>query len=163
MIQFQVDQIESFKSRFVESSKQEYPGLLANSIDTDYFGDSPEMADQLLALILEGKKTATCSCLWQWEHDKEKPLEPGFLAAIIDGRGLARCVIETVSVQITAYNMVETAFAYEEGEGDRSLLYWRKEHWDFFSRTLPKIGMKPTEDMPLLCERFRVVYQEASR
>jgi hypothetical protein len=31
-------------------------------------------------------------------------------------------------------------------------------HWRFFSRTLPKIGKEPTEDMPLECERFRLIY-----
>ena len=49
-------------------------------------------------------------------------------------------------------------FAWEEWKGDRSLDYWRKAHWDFFSRTLPAIGKEPGKDM-LVCERFRVIYQ----
>ena len=34
-----------------------------------------------------------------------------------------------------------------------------RRHWRFFSRTLPNIGKEPATDMPLVCERFRVVYR----
>jgi len=30
----------------------------------------------------------------------------------------------------------------------------------FFSRTLPKIGRAFAEDMPLVCERFRLIYRQ---
>ena len=53
---------------------------------------------------------------------------------------------------------VDALFAYEEGENDRSLESWRKEHWQYFSRVLPRIGKKPTPEMLLVCERFLVVY-----
>ena len=43
--------------------------------------------------------------------------------------------------------------------GDRSLEYWREAHWRFFSRTLPNIDKEPATDMPLVCERFRVIYR----
>ena len=49
-------------------------------------------------------------------------------------------------------------FAYEEGEGDRSLSYWREAHWRFFSRTLPQIGKQSAEVMPLVCERFQLIH-----
>jgi uncharacterized protein YhfF len=59
----------------------------------------------------------------------------------------------------STYDEVDAKFAYEEGEGDRSLEYWRDAHWRFFSRTLPTIGKEPSVDMPLVCERFRVIYE----
>ena len=31
-----------------------------NGLDAHMFGDGPDLANRLLALILEGKKTATC-------------------------------------------------------------------------------------------------------
>lgn len=60
---------------------------------------------------------------------------------------------------ICSFNEVDAQFAYEEGENDRSLESWRKEHWQYFSRVLPKIGKKPTPEMLLVCERFRIVYK----
>ena len=50
------------------------------------------------------------------------------------------------------YNEVDAAFAYEEGEGDRSLAYWREAHRKYFGRQ-----GKFSEDMMLMCERFRLV------
>ncbi|MCA9303396.1 MAG: ASCH domain-containing protein, partial [Phycisphaerales bacterium] len=125
------------------------------------FGDSPEMADRLLKLILAGTKTATCSSRWEWEHEHQTPLTVGALAVITDGTNQPRCVIETTAVVETPFNEVTPEFAYHEGEGDRSYEYWRREHWAFFARTLPRIGKEPAETMLLLCERFRVIYQES--
>ena len=45
------------------------------------------------------------------------------------------------------------------GEGDLSLAYWREAHKNFFSRVLPKIGKQFSEEMPLICERFRLIYR----
>ena len=47
---------------------------------------------------------------------------------------------------------VDPAFANDEGEGDRTLAYWRKAHETYSSR----LGQF-TPDMLLRCERFRVV------
>jgi uncharacterized protein YhfF len=77
---------------------------------------------------------------------------------LLDGQENPVCIIETTEVSIKPYNQVDAAFAFEEGEGDRSLEYWREAHWRFFSRTLPKIVKEPTQDMPLVCEQFRVVF-----
>ncbi|NIP23207.1 MAG: ASCH domain-containing protein, partial [Phycisphaerae bacterium] len=56
------------------------------------------------------------------------------------------------------YNEVDAQFAYDEGEGDRSLAYWREAHERFFSRFLPNIGLEFSETMPLVLEQFRVIY-----
>ncbi|WP_337871511.1 ASCH domain-containing protein [Meiothermus sp.] len=69
-------------------------------------------------------------------------------------------VVETTEVTTHNYQGVDTEFAREEGEGDLSLDYWREGHWRFFGRTLAQIGKTPTLDMPLVCEKFRVVYKQ---
>ena len=47
---------------------------------------------------------------------------------------------------------VDAAFAHDEGEGDRSLSYLRSAHRRYFER----LG-KFSDDMMLMCERFRLV------
>jgi uncharacterized protein YhfF len=83
--------------------------------------------------------------------------EVGLKTIVLDGQGEPLCIVETTEVVVRPYQEVDASFAYEEGEGDRSLEYWRDAHWRFFSRTLPTIGREPTVDMPLVCERFRVI------
>lgn len=123
------------------------------------WGDSPRMADELGALIADGTKTATCSALWEYEAEGEHPPKVGLKTIVLDGNGEPLCIVETTEVEVRPYDEVDAQFAYEEGEGDRSLEYWREAHWRFFSRTLPGVGKEPTTDMPLVCERFRVIYR----
>lgn len=123
------------------------------------WGDGPEMADELGALIAAGTKTATCSALWEWEAEGESPPETGAVTIVLDGSGSPLCIVETVEVTVRRYNEVTADFAREEGEGDLSLEYWREAHRQFFTRTLPKVGRGFSEDMPLVCERFRVIYK----
>lgn len=121
-------------------------------------GDSPGLADELGALIMAGKKTATCSALWAYEVENEAIPAAGDVWIVLDGRNKPLCIVETIEVTIRAFNQVDARFAWEEGEGDRSLVYWRAAHTDFFTRTLPHIGRELDETMPLVCERFRVIY-----
>jgi uncharacterized protein YhfF len=111
------------------------------------FGDGPELADKLLDLVMKGAKTATCST-----EDEPNTSTPGERWIVLDGRGQARCVIETTEVTYRRYNEVGAAFAHDEGEGDRSVAYWRQAHRTYFGRQ-----DKFSEDMMLMCERFRLV------
>ena len=117
------------------------------------------MADELGALISSGPKTATCSALWEYEAEGAPLPEVGLKTIILDGNGDPMCIVETTEVEARPYDEVDVRFAYEEGEDARSLEYWREAHWRFFSRTLPGVGKEPTMNMPLVCERFRVIYR----
>ena len=111
------------------------------------FGDGRELADELLDLVLRGVKTATCST-----EDEPNTSTPGERWIVLDGRGTPRCVIESTEVTYRRYSEVDAAFAHDEGEGDRSLAYWRDAHRRYFGRQ-----GKFSEDMMLMCERFRLV------
>ena len=124
----------------------------------DQFGDHPQLADELAQLILAGTKTATCSALWEWQAEGSALPQVGTKTIVLDGNNQPLCIIETTQVTVQLFNQVDAQFAYEEGEGDRSLESWRREHWQYFSRVLPKIGKAPALEMPLVCERFQVIY-----
>ena len=121
--------------------------------------DSPTMADELGALIIQGIKTATCSALWEWEAEGNSIPESGLITIVLDGRGEPLCIVESTEISIRKYHEVDANFAREEGEGDLSLNYWREAHRNFFSRVLPKVGKEFSEEMPLVCERFRLIYR----
>ena len=123
------------------------------------YGDSPELANELIQLILIGKKTATCGSLWEWEAEGKPLPKVGDVWVELDGNGNPVCITETIEVTIQNYNGMNADFAHAEGEGDLSLDYWREAHKNFFSRVLPKFGREFSEDMPLVCERFKVIYK----
>jgi uncharacterized protein YhfF len=134
------------------------------ALDTPYdiwhFGDDQELADMLYPLVLRGVKRAGASLLWEYERESEALPAPGNYSVITDFAGAPQCVVQTAEVQIKPYDQVDAQFAFDEGEGDRSLEYWRKAHWDYFSGRCRALGKTPSMDMPVVCERFRVVYPE---
>ncbi len=123
------------------------------------FGDNPELADELGALILLGIKTGTCSAVWEWEAEGNPIPEVGLISITLNGNGDPICILETTQITLRRFNEVDEDFARSEGEGDLTLRYWREAHTNFFSRVLPKFGKEFTEDMPLVCERFQVIYK----
>jgi hypothetical protein len=82
-------------------------------LETFAFGDSPALADELLALVLAGKKTATC---WA-ASEGGKGVEIGKRWIVKDGQGRARAVVETVELTRRRFKKVDAAFAFDEGEG----------------------------------------------
>ncbi|MGB3789315.1 MAG: ASCH domain-containing protein [Phormidesmis sp.] len=125
----------------------------------EQFGDNASLANELGNLILKGTKTSTCSALWEWEAEGIEIPRVGLKTIVLDGNDSPLCIIETTEVEIRSFSEVDAQFAYEEGEDDRSLESWQREHWKYFSRVLPKIGKQPTSEMRLVCERFRIVYE----
>ncbi len=111
------------------------------------FGDNPALADELVALVVAGRKIATCTT-----PDDPNLSRPGERWIVVDGRGEPRCIIETTEIAHRRFDEVDEPFAYDEGEGDRTLESWRRDHRVYFRR----LG-KFEEDMTLVCERFRLV------
>ncbi|MDR2505573.1 MAG: ASCH domain-containing protein [Oscillospiraceae bacterium] len=119
------------------------------------FGDSPEMADELLALVLAGKKTATTSSV-----PKDKPLpKVGDRCLVLDGAGNPACVIETTAATVLPFCEVTWEMAKREGE-DETLESWREGHVSFFSRESQSEGYTFSEDMTVVFEDFVVVKKE---
>lgn len=116
------------------------------------FGDSPALADELAALVLAGRKTATCGALWQYEAEGEAVPVPGQREILLDGKARERCVIQYTEVRVLPFDQVGEAFARDEGEGDLSYAWWRAAHEGFFRRQGPF-----SETMPVVCLRFRVI------
>ena len=123
-----------------------------------HFGDSETNANALGNLVLQGPKRATAGLLWTNEI-KNRPIPKiGDLSVVTNWQQEPLCIIETTQVEIVPYEEVDADFAAVEGEGDGSLRYWREVHWLYFSRECQRLGKEPNLRMPIICERFKVVY-----
>ncbi len=131
--------------------------------EVDAYGDNPALADELGLLIFDGLKTATCSLVWEYEWEGSAIPEVGRLDIVVDGAGRPLCITEVIEITIRRYCDVDAAFAFEEGEGDRTLTNWREGHWRFFTRICANIGRTPDPAMPLVCQRFRVLHRAPTR
>jgi len=115
------------------------------------FGDSPELANELAALVVKGIKTASCGSLASYQQEDGAPLI-GSYNIILDGQDVPVCVIRLVSMRLLRFCDVTAEFARKEGEGDLSLGYWRREHQKFFLRE-----GHFSEEMELVAEEFEVI------
>ena len=121
------------------------------------FGDD---ADALAELVMTGKKTATASGYdLYFVPGEEEPLpKPGEYSVILNSQDKAVCIIKTVKTEVMPFDEVTKEQAYKEGEGDRSLAYWRKVHEDFFVKDYADSGLVFTHKSKILCEEFELLY-----
>ena len=116
------------------------------------FGDSPELADALLAAVIRGEKTATCEPLRTFEQGEEAMPEVGRRDCVLDGAGRRRAIIETLKIEILPFEAVPLEYATNAGEGWSTVEEWRAAYRDEIER---HGGFEP--GMNMLCERFRLV------
>ena len=67
-------------------------------------------------------------------------------------------MLVTQRVDICRYEDVDADFARAEGYVTDPLDEWRAVHWAYFSRRCAELGRAASLDMPIVCERFEVVY-----
>ena len=126
------------------------------------FGDTPELADKLIDLFLNGPKRATAGALAEYAADDDPLPEVGDLSIVTDGAMRPRAVIETTDVRVGPLSSVDDQFAWDEGEGDRSRQWWLAAHTRYFSRVFARMGLEFHPDIPVAFERFVVRYREDS-
>lgn len=144
--------------KFWDSFLQIDPNYSGSQYSVWSFGDTPNTSDYLGELVRTGQKTATCSLLWAYKAESAESPKIGDLSIIVNSQSRPLCLIQTSEVNIRAYNEVDESFAFDEYEGDRSLAYWRQVHWDFFSQECERFKRKPNLSMPLVCERFKLLF-----
>ena len=125
------------------------------------FGDTPSLADELSKLVLAGRKRATASSAWTFQSRGMRPPQAGDLSIVTDSTGKPLCVIQTTAVAVLPFLEVSAEFAAAEGERDGSLAAWREDHAVFFARECGRIGRQFNHRMPVVCERFDLIYTEA--
>lgn len=126
--------------------------------DVVAFGDSPAMADELADLVVNGPKRATAGLLRDFGPGGETMPAVGEHVVVIDGQGTPRCIWRTSDVAVKPLIEVDDAFAWDEGEGDRSRDYWLRAHRDFFSRQATREGFEFHDRIETVLERFAIVW-----
>lgn len=122
-----------------------------------YGSDTP---DELAALTVKGIKTATASAYPFYEYEQCALPKPGDCDLILNTAGEALCIIETTRVRVMPFCEVDEEQAYREGEGDRSLAFWRRVHQEVFTHELTEIDSHFSEQMLVVCQEFKVVFPE---
>jgi uncharacterized protein YhfF len=142
--------VQAFWDDYVRATGEEA------GFETWWFGsdDRPDQQTKLGRLVADGPKRATTSLLAHYERDGESLPEVGDHGVVVDGDGTPLCIVRTSRIDTVRFGDVDEAFAWVEGEGDRSLAYWRDAHVRFFEAE----GSTVTDDDVVVLERFDVVW-----
>jgi uncharacterized protein YhfF len=124
----------------------------------EQFGDHAALADELLDLVLAGTKRATAGLVVDFAHEDEPLPRIGGHWIVCDGAGRPRAILRTTELRLGPLASVDDAFAWDEGEDDRTRASWLREHLAYFTRTQQARGEAWADDLEVVFERFRVVW-----
>lgn len=115
--------------------------------------------DQLAELTLKNIKTATASAYDLYAIDNDPLPQINEFNIILDSKDEAVCITKTTKVSVIPFLEVSEEHAFKEGEGDRSLATWRKNHTELFTQWYKEANLEFNENIPVVCEEFEVIYK----
>lgn len=145
---------DEFWQEFLDATEKDYS---VQYTDCFHFELTEKLANELLSLVLLGKKQATASSLLAYEIEDSRIPEIGDYSIVTDWEGDPRCVIETTAVTILPFNEITFDICKREGEDD-TLESWQKGHKHFFMEDGKELGYEFCETMLVLFEDFKVVF-----
>ena len=109
--------------------------------------------------MLHGPKRATAGLSeFNDQMPQVKPVAGGY-SVLTEHDGTPRAVIRTTVLERRAFADVDAAFAWDEGEGDRTLADWKDGHRRYFTRELADLRpATSTRRMEVDLERFELLY-----
>lgn len=153
------NQIEDFWQEFLQNTGRP---MDTSYLEAFYFGHDEPLAQELLSLVLNGKKRATASSLLAFEATNMDVPKAGTLSIVTDFSGMPWCVIETTAVTVIPFQDMSFDICVREGE-DECLETWVIGHKKFFTEEGKLLGYTFSEDMLVVFEDFEVVYRREQK
>ncbi|TCI84865.1 ASCH domain-containing protein [Tenacibaculum sp. M341] len=142
---------KNFLEKYPDNTTQKLP-------ESFYFCDNEKDANECAELVVKGIKQATATSIWWFEKNNEALPKIGDQYIVTDWNGNAKAIIETTKIELVPYNKITPEFAATEGEGDKSLTYWKKVHKAYYSREMEPYGEQFDENMMIVCEYFKKIF-----
>jgi len=131
--------------------------------DAFAFGGGGALGNELARMVLAGTKRATTSLPVEFTAVGDPLPVPGSVSIVLDSGANPLCIIERTQVDSVPFEDVGAKYAAIEGEGDGSLVYWRRVHREYFQDVCSRLGGAFDERSIVLCQVFRVVWPQAVR
>lgn len=122
------------------------------NLEVWHLGKNKKQANKLFKLVLSGKKIAT-----SYLYNTTEKLINNTYSVLTNWDKNKQLLILTTNIEIVHFNEVTKQHAQNEGEGTKTLRYWRKTHKKFFIEELDEKGQSFSEETLIVCETFRVV------
>ena len=132
--------------------------LTLNEPQSFYFCDNKKDADECAKLVIQKIKQATSPSFWSFNKKNELLPKIGDLAIVTTWNSKPKAIIKTTKIEIVKFKNITSDYAFIEGEGDKSLEYWKKTHWDYYKNEMKEFANYPNEEMEIVCEYFETIW-----
>jgi uncharacterized protein YhfF len=149
------DEIQAFWLDYQKACQVQVEGFSATA-----YGHTRAVADELAALVAEGHKRAHASLERDFEADGDPLPRPGEHVVVLDGRGSPRAIVRLTHVERRYFNEIDDEFAFECGEGDRTLAWWLVAYRQEFAERAEAQGFQVGERAVLILEYFELVWPQ---
>ncbi len=149
------DEIEAFWLAYQKACQVNVEGFSATA-----YGHTRVVADDLAALVAEGHKRAHASLERDFEAEGDALPRPGEHVVVLDGRGTPRAIVRLTHVERRYFNEIDDEFAFECGEGDRTLAWWLVAYRQEFAERAESQGFQVGERAVLILEYFDLVWPQ---
>lgn len=150
-----MDSIDEYWNKFLKETGRDPEEKCAGDL---VFEAKGFVGDELLALVLSGKKTAIFSSFAAYHIDMEPLPIAGELYVVLDRQNNPKCIIELDSVSVIPFNEVTWGMAQKEGE-DENLEAWKEKFQEYLEDEGSIVGFEFTPDIKLVFQVFHVAYQ----
>jgi len=123
-----------------------------------FFCNNKKDADQCADLVVKKIKQATSPSVWWFTKNKEPFPKIGDLAIVTNWIGEPKAIIRTTKIELIKFKDISERYAFIEGEGDKSLEYWKKVHWDYYKNEMKEFNESPCENMEIVCEYLETIW-----
>ncbi len=148
-------ELDEYWERFLKDSGRDSDERCAGDLNFEAKGF---VGDELVSLVVSGKKTAFFSSYATFAIDGEPLPVSGELYIVVDRANNPRCVIELQSVEVIPFNEITWEMAKQEGE-DENMTDWRNKEQEYLEEEGAVLGFSFTPDIKLVFQTFRVVYK----
>ena len=131
---------------------------LSDSYEVRWFGIDAETTQMIFDYIKDGVKVGTFTLPWILENTGQSQAEAGQPVILIDYDGTPTLVLRILESTTVAFGDIDASITRLDGPAVQDPEIWKPLHQQFWEAQLAKFGLTVTDSMPVLVEKFELVY-----
>lgn len=149
-------------AKFWHAATQSVRGL-GNDYEVRWIGLDDATTEQILELIRSGDKTGTFSLPWIRERTGKNLPGVGDAIVLVSFDSKPQLVVRITEITEVAFGDISEEHTAVDGSPVRALAVWKPLHIDYWNERLLPLGLAVCDDMPVLIEKFELVYDAAGQ
>ena len=123
-------------------------------------GIDEETTVLIIGFIKEGEKVGTFSLPWLMESENIPASHTGQPIILLSYDGKPEIVVQITDIEETTFGEIDYEVTKIDGPPVRDPEVWIPLHREYWNNILKPYGRSCTDDMPVIVERFQLVYSE---